>query len=129
MNLENVIYPDESYRIIGACFEVYNEKGCGFLESVCHECLGLEFGLQRIPFRSQVDLPLSYKGQSLNQNYRADFECFEKIIVEVKALSALADEHTAQVLNYLNATGYELGLLVNFGRYPKLESKRIARSR
>lgn len=113
---------------MGACFEVYNQKGCGFLESVCHECLEIEFGLQEIPFQSQQDLPLSYKGRKLQQGYRSDFECFGKVIVEVKAVSKLAPEHTAQVLNYLNATGRELGLLVNFGHYPKLESKRVART-
>jgi len=128
--MENgLIHPEESYKIMGACFEVYNEKGCGFLESVYHECLEIEFGLQGIPWRSQVALPLTYKGQTLKQNYRPDFECFGKIIVEVKAVEKPADEHVAQVLNYLNATGYQLGLLVNFGHYPKLESKRIARTR
>ena len=127
--MEGVVYPEESYKILGACFEVYNDKGCGFLESVYHECLEIEFGLQAIPCRSQIALPLSYKGQLLKQNYRPDFECYGKIIVEVKAVEKLADEHVAQVLNYLNATGYQLGLLVNFGRHPKLESKRIARTR
>jgi len=124
-----LIYPEESYKIIGACFEVYNEKGCGFLESVYQECLEIELGLQGIPWRAQIALPLTYKGRSLSQNYRPDFECYGKIIVELKAVEKLADEHVAQVLNYLNATDHELGLLVNFGHYPKLESKRIARTK
>jgi GxxExxY protein len=127
--MTDLIYPEESYKIIGACFEVYNDKGCGFLEPVYQECMELELGLQGIPFRSQQALPLTYKGHLLKQSYRPDFECFGKIIVELKAVERLADEHVAQVLNYLNATGYELGLLVNFGHYPKLESKRIARTR
>ena len=124
-----LIYPEESYKIIGACFEVYNEKGCGFLESVYQECLEIELGLQGIPWRAQIALPLTHKGRSLSQNYRPDFECCGKIIVELKAVEKLADEHVAQVLNYLNATDHELGLLVNFGHYPKLESKRIARTK
>ena len=124
--MNDLIFPDESYKIIGACFEVYNQKGCGFLESVYHECLEIEFTLQNIPYKSQVDLPLVYKERPLKQFYRADFQCYGKILIEVKAISALAEEHTAQVLNYLNATGLTLGLLVNFGRHPKLESKRIA---
>src|SRR6185369_13766879 len=107
--------------IMGACFEVYNDKGCGFLEPVYQECMELEQGLQGIPARPQVALPLTYKGVTLKQNYRPDFDCYGKIIVELKAVDKLTDEHIAQVLNYLNATGYELGLLVNFGSQLKLE--------
>lgn len=121
----NIIYPDESYRIIGACFEVYKEKGCGFLEAVFQECLEIEFDLQEIPFVPQHSLPLTYKGRPLQQCYIADFVCFDKIIVELKAVEKLADEHRAQVLNYLHATGFKLGLLVNFGHHPKLEWERI----
>lgn len=127
--MSDIVHPEESYKIMGACFEVYNGKGCGFLESVYQECMEIELGLQGIPFRPQVALPLTYKGHVLKQNYRPDFECFGKIIVELKAVEKLADEHVAQVLNYLNATGYELGLLVNFGHHPRLEYKRIARTR
>jgi GxxExxY protein len=123
-----LIYPDESYKIMGACFEVHIDKGCGFLEPVYQECMEIELGLQAIPVHPQMALPLTYKGVSLKQNYRPDFVCFDKIILELKAVEKLADEHIAQVLNYLNATGYELGLLVNFGHYPKLEYTRIARS-
>ncbi len=124
-----LIYPDESYKIMGACFEVYTDKGCGFLEPAYQECMEIEFGLQTIPVHPQMSLPLTYKGVSLKQNYRPDFVCFDKIILELKAVEKLADEHVAQVLNYLNATGYELGLLANFGHYPKLEYRRIARSK
>jgi GxxExxY protein len=123
--MSELIYKDESYRIIGACFEVYKEKGCGFLEPVYQECLETELGLQGIPFRAQWPIGLSYKGRPLKQRYIADVVCFEKILVELKAVSALADEHRAQVLNYLHATGYRLGLLVNFGHHPKLEWERI----
>ena len=127
--MSDIVYPEESYRIMGACFEVYNDKGCGFLESVYQECMEIELSSQDIPFRRQVELPLSYKGRVLKQNYRPDFECFGKIMLELKAVDRLTDEHVAQVLNYLNASGYELGLLVNFGHYPKVEYKRIARTR
>lgn len=120
-----LLYKDESYKIIGACFEVYKEKGNGFVEPVYQECSEMEFELQGIPFSAQATLRLSYKGRELKQNYIPDFMCYEKIIVELKAVTQLTDEHRAQVLNYLKATGYRLGLLVNFGHYPKLEYERI----
>jgi len=123
--MQNVIYPEESYQIIGACFEVYKEKGCGFLEAVFQECMELELGLQGIPFEAQKHLPLSYKGRPLVQTYKADLIRFGKILIELKAVSVLTDEHRAQVLNYLHATGLKLGLLVNFGHFPKLEWERI----
>ena len=122
-----LLYKDESFRIIGACFEVYTEKGCGFLEAVYQECLAHELEIQQIPWEAQLGLPLSYKGRPLKQRYLADFICYGKIIIEIKAVSKLISEHRAQVLNYLHATGYELGLLVNFGHYPKLEWERIVR--
>jgi GxxExxY protein len=120
-----IIYKDESYKIMGACFEVYKEMGCGFLEAVYQECLEIELGIQAIPFRPQVELGLRYKGRALTQVYIPDFVCFEKIVVEIKAAKELASEHRAQVHNYLHATGYKLGLLVNFGHYPKVEYERI----
>lgn len=123
----NILIKEESYAIMGACFEVYKDKGSGFLEPVYQECLELEFGLRQLPFRAQSLLPLSYKGVALKQRYTPDFICWEKIIVELKAVSELTDEHRAQVHNYLKATGYRLGLLVNFGHYPKLQYERIIR--
>src|SRR5580698_8181128 len=110
---------------MGACFEVYKEMGCGFLESVFQECLGLELAAQDIPFRPQARLLLSYKSQRLEQIYEPDFICWDKIILEIKSVSRLAAEHRAQVHNYLRATGYRLGLLVNFGHYPMVEYERI----
>jgi GxxExxY protein len=121
----DLIYKEECYAIIGACFEVYKEKGCGFLEPVYQECLALEFDWQKIPFGEQVDLALKYKAHPLKQRYVPDFICLEKIIVEIKAVSKLTDIHRAQVHNYLKATGYRLGLLANFGHHPKLEWERI----
>lgn len=125
----DLIYPEESYAIVGACFDVHNEMGCGFLESVYQECLEIELARQQIPFESQKELSLTYAGRPLRQKYIADFVCFEKIIVEVKAAKGLLPEHEAQLLNYLNATGLKLGILVNFGHHPKLQSRRIALTR
>jgi len=122
-----VIYKEESYAIMGACFEVYKEKGCGFLEPVYQECLEIELRLQNIPFRAQASLQLSYKGSLLKHAYEPDFICFDKIVLEIKAVKDLTDEHRAQLHNYLKATGHKLGLLVNFGHYPQLEYERIVR--
>ncbi len=120
-----IIHKEESYKIIGACFEVYKNKGCGFLEAVYHECLAIEFGLQKIPFVSKPRVQLEYKGQLLDQYFEPDFVCFDKIVVELKAVSKLIDEHRGQTINYLHATNFELALLVNFGHYPKVESERF----
>jgi GxxExxY protein len=124
--VKDILYREESYRILGACFEVYKEKGCGFLEAVFQECLELELGDQRIPFIAHPNLALSYKGRLLRQTYTPDFLCEAKIILELKAVSKLTDEHRAQVHNDLRASGHRLGLLVNFGHFPKLEYERIA---
>ena len=123
----DILNKDESYRIIGACFEVYKEKGCGFVEPVYQECLEIELSLQKVPFSAQTELKLQYKGHLLDQIYKPDFICHEKIIMEIKAVSKLVDEHRAQVHNYIKATGYKLGLLVNFGHFPKIEWERIVR--
>lgn len=120
-----LVHEQETYRILGACFEVYKEKGCGFLEAVFQECLSLELEFQGIPFVAQPELALSYKGRPLKQTYRPDFVCFNKVLVEIKAVSTLTDEHRAQLINYLHATGLRVGLLVNFGHYPRVEHERI----
>jgi GxxExxY protein len=124
--MSELLYPEESYQIMGACFEVYKEKGCGFLEAVFQECMELELTDRNIPFVAKPLLALAYKGRPLKQTYTPDLVCFGKIIVELKAVSALADEHRAQVHNYLRATGLRLGLLVNYGHFPKVEYERIA---
>ena len=125
---EKVLYPDECYAIQGAVFDVYREMGCGFLEAVYQECLEKELRSRHVPFEAQKELVLSYKGERLAQTYKPDFICFDKIIVELKAVREIAPEHKAQLLNYLKATGHELGLLVNFGGYPKAEIVRMASS-
>jgi GxxExxY protein len=120
-----IVYKEESYAIMGACFEVYKEKGSGFLEAVYQECLEIEFGLQNIPAVPQPRLELSYKGRLLKQRYVPDFICHGRIVLELKAVTVLNDEHRAQVQNQLRATGHRLGLLVNFGHYPQIEYERI----
>jgi GxxExxY protein len=120
-----LIYKEESYAVIGACMAVYEDKGSGFLEPVYHECLAIEFDLRGIPFVSKPLQTLQYRGRTLAQTFAPDFLCYDQIILEIKAASALVDEHRAQVLNYLSATGCRLGLLVNFGHYPKLQYERL----
>jgi len=121
----DIIHKLESFEIMGACFEVYKEKGCGFLEAVYQECLEMEFAERKTPFQAQPQLTLNYKGRPLKSKYTPDFICYDKIVVELKAVTALSDEHRAQVQNYLRATKFKLGLLVNFGHYPKVEYERI----
>lgn len=122
---ERLLYREECYAIQGAVFEVYREMGCGFLEAVYQECLEKELTLRGVPFISQKELHLSYKKEPLRQTYKPDLICYDKIIVEIKAVKEIAPEHKAQVFNYLKATGMNLGLLVNFGHYPKAKIERI----
>ena len=122
---EPLLYADEVFRIQGAIFEVNREMGIGFLEAVYQEFLALEFTRRGIPFITSKPLKLSYKGEQLRQTYQPDFVCFDRIIVELKALRELAPEHRAQVLNYLKASGMRLGLLVNFGASPKARIERF----
>ena len=124
--MADIIFKEESYKLNGAFFEVYKEKGCGFLEDVYQECLEIEFEMQGIESVAQYPLKLEYKGRPLRKKYIPDFICFGTIIVEIKAVKEITDEHRAQIQNYLKATGYRLGLLVNFGHYPKVQIERIA---
>lgn len=96
MKLE-ILYADERYAIIGACFNVYKEIGSGFLEAVYQECLEIEFSFQEIPFESQKELQLKYRDKILKQTYKPDFICYNKIVVEIKALSKIMDEHRSQI--------------------------------
>lgn len=120
-----IVYRQESYDIIGAAFDVYNKLGHGFLEAVYQEALEIEFKRRNIPYEREKELKIRYDGIELKQTYKADFVCFGKIIVELKAVSALDDAHRSQVYNYLHATGYKLGLLLNFGCAEELEYQRI----
>ncbi len=120
----DLLYKDEAYQIIGACMEVHRELGCGFLEAVYQEALEIEFQARNIPYIREKILRIQYKDKILKKEYSADFICFDKIIVELKVLSELNGEHESQVLNYLKATGFKLGILVNFGQ-KSLEYKRL----
>lgn len=122
---KDILYKIESYDIQGAIFEVYRELGSGFLEAVYQESLSKEFTSRNVPYISQPELTLRYKGDILSVTYRPDFLCYDKIIVEIKAISEIGQEHRAQLLNYLKATGFRLGLLVNFGHYPKATIERL----
>jgi len=120
-----LIYSQYSYAINGAAFHVYNKLGHGFLESVYQEALEIEFKRRNIPFEREKELKIIYDGFELKQTYKADFVCYDKVIVELKAVSCLDDAHRSQVFNYLHATGYKLGLLYNFGYPDGLERERI----
>ena len=126
--MADLLFKDESYAIMGACFEVSNDQGCGFVEPVYQECLEIELLHRGIPFVAQHELDLFYRDVRLSHSYKPDFICYDKIIVEIKAARMLAAENRAQVMNYLKATGFELGLLINFGHFPLLESERIVAS-
>ncbi len=104
-----------THAIIGAAMRVHNELGCGFLEAVYQEALAMEFDQQGIPFVAQVELPIVFRGRQLSAGYRVDFICFDGVVVEIKALAALTGAEDAQIINYLKATGAEVGLLLNFG--------------
>ncbi len=122
--MPNLIYKDEVFAIIGAAMDVHNELGVGFLEAVYQEALEMELKSRSIHFTSQPLLPIRYKNILLKKTYIADLLVFEKIIVEIKSIDRLSGIDEAQVLNYLKATGLELGLLINFGA-DKLEWKRM----
>ena len=121
----SLIFEEETYAIHGAIFEVYKEMASGFLEAVYQECLKKELHKAGIPFIAQPELKLMYKGEPLQQTYKPDFICYDKIILELKAVTKIAPEHEAQVINYLKATNSKLGLLINFGSHPKVQVKRF----
>lgn len=120
-----IVFKEESYKIVGTAFKVYNTLGHGFLEAVYQEALEIEFQKQGIPYEREKELKIQYDGVELKQTYKADFVCFGKIIVELKAVNALDDANRSQVHNYLHATNYKLGLLLNFGCPNELEKERI----
>ena len=120
-----IVFKEESYKIVGAAFKVYNTLGHGFLEAVYQEALEIEFQKQGIPYEREKELKIHYDGVELKQTYKADFVCFGKIITELKAVNAIDDAYRSQVHNYLHATGYKLGLLLNFGCPDELEKERI----
>lgn len=119
-----LLYENETYSINGAAIRVYNTLGFGFLEAVYQEALEIEFKKRGIPYEREKELTIYYDGIPLAKKYVADFICYGKIIVELKAIAKLDDSHRSQVYNYLKATGYKLGILLNFGHYEGLEWER-----
>lgn len=124
-NKRELILKDEVYQIVGAAMEVSNQLGCGFLEAVYQEALGIELEERQIPHVQQKRIEISYKSRALNKEYIADFVCHDQIIIEIKAIKEIAGVQEAQILNYLKATGLPVGLILNFGA-PQLEWKRYA---
>lgn len=122
--MNEYLYRNESWAIRGAALEVHKHLGCGFLEKVYQEALEEEFKLSGVPYEREAKITIQYKGKTLKQEYFADFICYGKIIVELKAVSEIDKSHRSQVLNYLKATGYELGFLFNFGE-PSLKTERL----
>ena len=119
------LFKDETYQLIGAAFEVYNELGCAYLEPLYQEAYEKELHLQNIPFTAQPLLRVPYKGELLKKEYYADIIAFDKIIVELKTIEKLTSREESQLLNYLKAANLKVGLLINFGSHPKLEYKRL----
>ena len=125
---KELVYKNEAYKIVGAAMAVHRELGCGFLEAVYAEALEMELQSQNITYKREVPIGIEYKGKPLKKTYVADFICYNKIIIELKAVNYLESVHESQVLNYLKATGYKLGILVNFGE-PSLKYKRIVKEK
>ena len=122
--MTKLIYEENTYKIIGACIEVHKELGNGFLEAVYQEALQVEFENLRIPFEREKELSVYYKNQKLKKAYKADFICYNKILLELKALTYILSEHESQIINYLKATNLKVGLLINFGE-KSLKHKRF----
>ena len=124
----NLLFKEESYEIIGAAMEVHRLLGCGFVEQVYQEALEKEFVLRKIPYEREKELTIRYKGDVLSKTFKADFVCYNKIILELKAVKEFVDDHYAQIYNYLRASNLELGILINFGS-ASIEYERIPASR
>ena len=120
-----LIFKEEVYKIVGAAIEVHKILGHGFLEAVYQEAFEYELSDRGIPFASQVELRISYKNIYLKKRYVPDILAYDKIVVELKALSGLSGKDESQLINYLKSTGYKVGVLINFGRPYKLEWKRL----
>ena len=110
-----LLFEEETYRIIGACMTVHKNLGSGFLESVYEEALRREFEKEEIPFETQKKLRVFYDGSPLDKYFKADFVCYDKIILEIKSVSFLNKTLESQIINYLKATNHEVGILINFG--------------
>jgi len=122
--MTEIIYKEESFKIIGICMEVHNNLGKGFLEIVYKDALEYEFNKNELSFEREKEYSVRYKDIILPHRFYADFVVFDKIILEVKGMTGIADEHVAQTLNYLKVSGCKLGLIVNFGEL-SLQYKRV----
>ncbi len=122
--MTEIVYKEESYKIIGLCMEVHRNLGNGFLEIVYKDALEFEFRKSNIPFEREKEYIVNYKETILPHKFYSDFVVYDKIILEIKSMSGIADEHMAQTMNYMKVSGNKLGLLVNFGQ-PSLQYKRI----
>jgi GxxExxY protein len=122
----DLLFKDEVYAIVGAAMEVYNQLGPGFPEAIYQEAMEIEVADRKIPSLPQQEIHIPYKGRLLKNFYKPDLLCFEKIVVELKAINELTSREESQMFNYLKATGFPVGLLVNFGSEGKLEWKRMA---
>jgi GxxExxY protein len=120
----SLVYPNESYAVRGAAMRVYNVLGSGFLEAVYQEALEIELEKRHIPYEKEKELEIYYDDIKLGKKYVADFVCYDKIILELKAVKELDDSHRSQLYNYLKATGFKLGFLINFGKYDELQIER-----
>jgi GxxExxY protein len=123
--MAELLFKKEVYTIVGAAFDVYNELGEGFLEAVYQEALETEFALRQIPYVFQQEIQVIYKGKPLKKSYVADFVAFGKVVVEIKAIDHLTTREYSQVINYLKATNYQVGVIINFGSEKELEWKRV----
>ena len=123
--MSKLILGDETFAVIGAAIEVHRVLGPGFLEKVYHEAMQLELSARGIPYEAERLIEIEYKEQKLRQKYLADLVCYEKVVVELKALKQLSGKENAQLLNYLRGTGLRVGLLINFGSEGKLEHRRL----
>jgi GxxExxY protein len=123
--MTELLYKDEVYAIVGAAMDVYNDLGPGFLENVYQEAMEIEVKARKIPAKSIQEIHIRYKGTQLKKVYIADLICYDKIIVEIKAMDKLTLREEGQLINYLKATGIKVGILINFGHYPNLEWKRL----
>lgn len=119
---------ERTYAIVGAAMEVVRRLGPGFLEAVYQEALAIEFTEQSIPFHRELELPVSYKGRLLNTSYRADFVCYETVLVELKAIARIGEIEAAQIINYLKVTRLEVAMLLNFAT-ASLEYRRFVLSK
>jgi len=123
--MADLLYKDEVYTIVGAAMDVYNDLGPGFLENVYQEAMEIEVVARKIPSRAFQEIHIKYKGRPLRKFYVADLICYDKIIVEIKAMDKLTLREEEQLLNYLKPTGMKVGVLINFGHFPTLEWKRL----